>query len=133
MDIGGWKRKELSAANRYGSYAMESLINEIMKNGGHRKYLEVKIVGGGKILERMTNIGAKNIAFVKDYILQEGLELVGEDVGDIFPRKVVYVPKTGKVRVKKLRSLHNNTIFERENDYKLEIESEQVEGDVELF
>ncbi len=122
-----------SDANRYGNYAMEALINDILKAGGRRENLEVKIVGGGRILENMTNIGRMNIEFVRNYIHTEGLTLIGEDVGDIYPRKVMYLPAEGKVRVKKLRSLHNNTIIERETSYRKTLESEKVGGDVELF
>jgi chemotaxis protein CheD len=122
-----------SDANRYGNHAMESLINDILKAGGRRENLEVKIVGGGRILENMTNIGNMNIEFVRRYIATEGLTLLGEDVGDIHPRKVMYLPAEGRVRVKKLRSLHNNTIIERETSYQQTLEVEKVAGDVELF
>lgn len=127
------KLADLSAANRYGNYAMEALINEVLKNGGKRKNLEVKVVGGGRILEKMTNIGKMNIDFVRKYIEDESLALVGEDVGDIYPRKVIYLPYSGKVKVKRLRSLHTNTILERENNYLRSIETKDVGGEVELF
>lgn len=123
----------LSAAMRYGSYAMEHLINDILKHGGRRKNLEAKICGGGKILARMTDVGNKNITFVKQYLDTEGIEVTSEDLGDIFPRKVQYTPKSGKLRIKKLRSLHNNTIIEREIGYQHEIEEQPVAGSVELF
>lgn len=124
---------EPTDANRYGNYAMEALINDILKAGGRRDNLEIKIVGGGRILENMTNIGNMNIEFVRAYIKTEGLKLIGEDVGDIFPRKVMYLPAEGRMRVKKLRSLHNNTIIERETQYSSTLASEKVGGDVELF
>lgn len=121
-----------SDAARYGNYAMEHMINDILKNGARRENLEVKIVGGGKIIANMTNVGLKNIEFVKEYIRSESLDLVGEDVGDIYPRKVLYHPQTGKVNVKKLRSMHNNTILTREEQYLQEIK-QPLAGDIELF
>ncbi len=124
---------DLSDAARYGNYAMEHLINDILKHGGRRDYLEVKIVGGGRIIANMTNIGSKNISFVRDYLQTEGMQVLAEDVGDIYPRKVVYHPLSGKVKVKKMRSLHNDTIRVREERYMHEIASESVAGDVELF
>ncbi len=123
----------LSAETRYGSFAMERLINDILKQGGRRENLEVKIIGGGRILEKMTNIGQRNIEFARTYVTTEGFQITAEDVGDIYPRKVLYYPLTGKVRVKKLKSLHNNTIIERENTYLHQIEEKPVTGDVELF
>lgn len=122
-----------SAAARYGSYAMESLINDILKNGGRRENLEVKIFGGGQVLAHMTDVGSQNIAFVRGYIKVEGLELMAEDVGGPHPRKVVYFPDTGRVRIKKLRSMHNDTIVRRETQYKTQLDQAPVLGEVELF
>lgn len=124
---------EPSVANRYGNFAMESLINDILKCGGHRENLEVKIIGGGRILEHMTNIGRLNIDFVRTYIQTEGLKLIGEDVGDIYPRKVVYLPALGKVLVKKLHSMRDNAVAETEQKYRRALDREPVSGEVELF
>ena len=81
----------------------------------------------------MSDVGARKIAFVREYIDSEGLKLIGEDLGDIYPRKVLYHPPSGKVRVKKLRSLHNSTIVEREEQYKKSLQKAPVTGEVELF
>ena len=112
---------------------MEHLINEIMKNGGSRQNLEVKLFGGGRIIANMSDVGMRNIEFARDYVATEGLRVTSEDVGDVFPRMVVYFPATGKVRVKRLRSLHNNTIVEQETKYLSTIEEKPVSGDIELF
>lgn len=130
---GGWKAAGLGASTRYGNFAMEHLINEIMKNGGSRQNLEVKLFGGGRIIANMTDVGLRNIEFARDYVATEGLRVTSEDVGDVFPRMVVYFPATGKVRVKRLRSLHNNTIVEQETKYLHTIEDKPVSGDIELF
>jgi chemotaxis protein CheD len=129
----GWKAAGLSSATRYGNFAMEHLINEILKNGGLRQNLEVKLFGGGRIIANMTDVGMRNIAFARDYIQTEGLRVTSEDVGDVFPRMVVYFPATGRVRVKRLRSLHNNNIIEQETQYLHTIETKPVSGDIELF
>jgi chemotaxis protein CheD len=120
-------------ATRYGNYAMEHLINTILSNGGKRKNLEVKVFGGGKIIPTLTDVGIKNISFVLDYIDQEGLKLLSQDLGDIYPRKVIYFPATGKVGMKKIQDLHNDTIAQRERQYFNHIKNAPVEGDVELF
>lgn len=132
-DADGWKSTSLSAATRYGNFAMEHLINVILKNGGKRQNLEVKIFGGGRILANMTDVGLRNIEFAHDYIKTEGLKVVAEDVGSIHPRMVVYFPSTGEVKVKRLRSLHNNTIAEQEKKYISTIETKPVGGEIELF
>lgn len=120
-------------ATRYGNYAMEHLINSILSNGGKRKNLEVKVFGGGKIIPTLTDVGTKNIDFVLDYIDQEGLKLLSQDLGDIYPRKVIYFPSTGKVGMKKIQDLHNDTIAQRERQYFNSLKNAPVEGDVELF
>ncbi len=129
--VDGWGGN--SAAARYGSYAMETLINEILKNGGRRENLEVKVFGGGQVLAQMTDVGARNIAFVREYIGVERLDLVAEDLGGPYPRKVVYFPHTGRVRIKKLRAMHNDTIVRRETRYMAQLDQEPVQGEVELF
>ena len=134
----GMSHAEVSAmsnAGRYGNFAMEKMINDILKNGGTRENLEVKIFGGGRVLKNMQtlDIGNGNINFVREYIKTEHLNLVGEDVGDVFPRKVIYFPLTGKVKVKKLRQMHNKTIIERETNYMSSIEVKPVESEIELF
>jgi len=123
----------LSGAARYGNYAMEMLINDILKNGGDRNNLEVKIFGGGKIIANMTDVGERNIEFAASYLRSEGLNPIASDIGNVFPRKVYYFPQTGKVRVKRLRSLHNNTIIEREKNYMNDINTKPVSGEIDLF
>jgi chemotaxis protein CheD len=130
---GHWHAADNGTSTRYGSYAMEQLINAIFRNGGQRKNLEVKIFGGGRVLAQMTDIGRRNIEFVHDYLRTEALSLVAEDTGDVFPRKVYYFPATGRVRVLKMRALHNATIIERELAYRQAIEAKAVGGEIELF
>lgn len=121
------------APTRYGNYAMEHMLNDIFKQGGRRERLEVKIIGGGQIIAHMTDVGRRNIEFVKHYLRSEGLKVVGSDVGGIHPRKVYYFPVTGRGQVKKLTSLHNNTITERERQYLSTLQTQPIAGEVELF
>jgi len=123
----------LSDAARYGNYAMEHLINDIIHYGGERKNLEFKVFGGGKVLDMKMDIGKKNIAFVFEYLQTESFKVTSEDVGDVYPRKVIYFPMTGVARIKKLKKLHNQTIISRENRYLDEIKKKPVSGDIELF
>jgi len=120
-------------ATRYGNYAMEHLINMILANGGKRKNLEVKLFGGGKIIPTLGDIGLKNIEFALEYVDTEALKLVSENLGDIYPRKVIYFPATGKVKMKKIKDLHNDTIASREKQYRKSIKDIPVESDIELF
>ncbi len=128
-----WKYNKIDKAARYGSDAMEHLVNDLLKNGGRKNNFEIKITGGGRIMAKMNDIGGKNISFIKKYLEMEGYDIASEDVGDVCPRKVRYFPKTGKLQVKKLRSMNNDTVVMREQDYKKHLEEDKIEGDVELF
>ena len=114
---------------------MEHLINDILKQGGKRKNLEVKLFGGANVMggTGSNSIGNQNSNFVRQYLRTEGMEITAEDLNGVHPRKVIYYPKTGRVRVKHLEQLHNNTILEREQNYKQSIDKADVGGDVELF
>ncbi|MEJ2214164.1 MAG: chemoreceptor glutamine deamidase CheD [Gammaproteobacteria bacterium] len=122
-----------STATRFGNYAMEHMINDILKHGGHKKQLEAKIFGGGRMMDAQTDIGRTNIDFVCSYLKTEGIPVLAQDVGDIYPRKVIYFPKSGKVRVKKLKTMHNSTVLTRETRYRKEIVEQPVQTDIELF
>ncbi|MDK1288984.1 chemoreceptor glutamine deamidase CheD [Pseudoalteromonas umbrosa] len=118
---------------RYGNWAMEFLINEVLKNGASRTNLKVKLFGGGKIISAMTDIGVGNIRFAQAYVEEENLELVSHDVGGPWPRKVVFHPQSGTAKVKKLRQVHNDTIEKREVKYLHDIEAQDAKTDIELF
>lgn len=130
---GNWTSSSNSSSTRYGNVAMETMINEILKNGGNKKRLRAKIFGGGQMLSTMTDIGQRNIMFVYDYIQTEGISKVGEDVGSIYPRKVMFFPLSGRVRMKRLGSMNNDTVIQRENEYLNKVQTQPKAGDVELF
>ncbi|WP_240946313.1 chemoreceptor glutamine deamidase CheD [Pseudomaricurvus alkylphenolicus] len=132
-DHSSWDHNQVGAAARYGNWAMEYLINAILKAGGRREQLEVKLFGGGAVLSNMTNIGEKNIQFALDYLRQESLEVTAQDLGGVFPRKVLYFSDTGAVKLRKLKSRHNDTVEKREEEYRRSISVEPKSGDVELF
>jgi len=134
-DGGGDESSPASTSARYGSYAMEILINHITKLGARRANLEAKVFGGGNVLAGLTvaNVGERNAEFVLRFLATERIRVVARDLIDVHPRKVYYFPRTGKVMVKKLRNVHNNTIFERERDYGSRLKKSSVGGEVELF
>ena len=93
-----------AGSGRYGSYAMELLINELMKRGAARHSLEAKVFGGGQVISGMStmNVGERNTAFVIDYLKTERIPIMSKDVLDIYPRKVCFLPASGKAMVKRL-------------------------------
>ncbi|MBL4863260.1 MAG: chemoreceptor glutamine deamidase CheD [Crocinitomicaceae bacterium] len=126
---------DFTDAARYGNWAMEFLINEVLKNGGARKNLEVKLFGGGRVLAGMDqmDVGRQNIEFIRHYLDQENIAIKVEDLGGEFPRKVLYFSDTGSVKVRKLKTTSNNVVYEREICYAKEINKKQTQGEIELF
>jgi len=127
--------ERVGSAMRYGDYAMEILINQLLKLGARRERLEAKVFGGGNVLPGFTQnvVGERNARFVNEYLALEGIPVVSRDLLGNYPRKVYFFPADGRVLVKKLRSLHNDTIVERERSYRAKLRQSRVEGDVELF
>jgi chemotaxis protein CheD len=95
-----------AGSGRYGSYAMELLINEMMKHGATRSTMEAKVFGGGQVIDGMNsmNIGERNTAFVMDYLKTERIPIMSKDVLGVHPRKVCFLPASGKAMVKRLAS-----------------------------
>lgn len=106
-----------SDAMRYGAYAMEVLINEMIKAGGRRERFEAKVFGGAAVLAGMTtmNIGDRNSVFVRRYLALEKIPILAEDLQGTHPRKVAYMPRTGQVMVKKLMLQQEAGVAEREH------------------
>jgi chemotaxis protein CheD len=128
-----WIGGAAGLATRFGSYAMESLINELMKLGAKRDRMEVKLFGGGGIQSTMSDVGKNNIAFAKEFLKIEGFRIAAEDVGDVYPRRVLYFPASGLVMLKKLHAVDVVAIAERESDYRGSLARKPADNDVELF
>lgn len=120
---------------RYGTYAMELMINQLLKSGAKRSNLEAKVFGGGNVLRGFTvaNVGQRNAEFVIDYLQTEKINVLAEDLLGLYPRKLYFFPATGRALVKQLREAHNDTILQREIQYGQRIKSSSVQGDVEIF
>jgi len=105
-----------SDSGRYGSFAMELLINEMLKMGASRMTLEAKVFGGGAVISGMSsiNVGERNTQFVMDYLKTERIPIVSKDVLDIYPRKVCFFPKSGKAMVKRLAPSNPDAIVAQE-------------------
>lgn len=122
------------AAARYGVFAMETLINAIMKAGGNKSRFEVKVFGGGNVLSNSARIGSKNAAFIREFLRKEGYRIVSEDLEGDLPRRLHYYPDTGKVMLRHLRRREDFAVVEEEDKYKKSITVEPAAtGDVELF
>lgn len=143
LNIGGMNHFMLpegdsnDVSGRYGSYAMEVLINEMIKLGARRESMQAKIFGGGQVMANFTtmNVGERNTDFVTQYLHTERIPIVSEDVLDIYPRKVVYFPMTGKAMVKRLAHAHPEALVEqeRERGSAAQLAKTNAGGSVDLF
>lgn len=124
----------LSDSARYGVFAMDILINHMLKLGASRQRLEAKVFGGGNVLKGFTaiNVGERNVEFVLDYLATEHIPVLARDLLDFYPRKVYFFADTGQVLVRKIKKLHNNTIMDRETAYRMQLRPQQS-GDVVMF
>lgn len=121
-----------SASARYGAFAMEVLINALLKMGASRQNLEAKVFGAGRVLTGVGDIGRRNAEFALHYLQREDIHIAAQDLGDVYPRKVYFFPTTGKVLVKLLRSRFDEELIV-ERDYGRELAKKRVGGDVDLF
>lgn len=103
-------------SGRYGSYAMELLVNEMIKRGATRSNMEAKVFGGGAVISGMNtiNVGERNTAFVLEYLRTERITVVSKDVLDVYPRKVCFLPASGKAMVKRLATTYNEALAAQE-------------------
>ncbi|MBY0355123.1 MAG: chemoreceptor glutamine deamidase CheD [Rickettsiales bacterium] len=124
---------DASDAARYGVHAMEQLINGIMKNGGRKDRLELKLFGGGNVLKNSAMIGSKNAAFVREFAQKEDLRIVSEDMEGEWPRRIHFYADSGKVRVRRLQRQEDMEVLRVEREYEARLKQKPVEGDVELF
>ena len=118
---------------RFGVFAMERMINELLKLGSSRSALRVKVCGGATIVPG-AQIGIGNQNFVREYVTTERLQLVSEDLGGTQARRVLFYPDTGRLRIKRLSPLEVDELQTLEERYASRVgETAQEEDDVELF
>ncbi len=128
-----------SSSNRYGSNAMEQLINSILRKGGRREDLEIKLFGGANVIENATLIGTNNINFVRSYLKKENLKIVSEDLGGSQARRIHYWPSTGRVLRHLIQSKDDKRqqVVQEEKVYKENLRKKQEKssdyGSIELF
>jgi len=130
---GGDPDSPMSGSARYGAYAMEVLINNLIGMGARRDRLEAKLFGAGRIVPGMSDIGRRNAVFAQEYLRRENIPVLAEDLCKPHPSKVYFFPHTGRVLVKWLKSLKNDTILTREQIYAKHLEQLPVRGEADLF
>lgn len=129
----GSAKDRYGASARYGAFAMEQLINQVLSKGsGAKDNLDIKVFGGGNINSMLNDVGAKNIAFVRDFLSAEGYRMTGEDLGGTYARRVLFKPSSGRIFVKRLDSAAGASVV-REEIALVTIKPKPPEDDIELF
>lgn len=133
----GSSRDRFGASARYGAFAMEQLINKVLQRGtGKKSNLQIKIFGGGLITAALSDVGAKNIEFVHQFLADEGYEVASEDVGGAFARRVLFKPFSGRALVKRLDAAAASTVATEELsivDRRMAPKPSVPTSDIELF
>jgi chemotaxis protein CheD len=131
---GGESGQGKSESMRYGVYAMDTLISQLLRAGARRENLEAKVFGGGNVLRSFTttNVGERNADFVQEYLGEKNIPIIAHDLNDLYPRKVYYFPQTGQVLVKKLKQLNNHTLVRREQSYANRLRTTSEISDLDL-
>jgi chemotaxis protein CheD len=123
------------ASGRYGHFAMDLLIGELVKRGATRSTMEAKVFGGGAVIGGMSslNVGERNTAFVLDYLRTERIAVVSKDVLDVYPRKVCFLPASGKAMVKRLATTNTDALLAQERSAARAAPAASAGGTVDLF
>ncbi|MFK5983987.1 MAG: chemoreceptor glutamine deamidase CheD [Pseudomonadota bacterium] len=132
-ETSNWAENYESSETRYGDLAMEMLINDIIKRGGNRSFFEAKIFGGAQMFESNMKVGERNIEFVSNYLKVESIPVVSNDVAGSHGRKIYYIPETGDIFLKRIISIHNNTIEKREKAYLKKAKQSRTEAEIDFF
>ncbi len=136
-DLEHWHPTEIvSTASRYGNYAMEMLINQLLAGGAVKSRIQLKLFGGAQMMGKTALIGDKNIEFARNFVDTEVFPLVAQDLGGLDPRKVMFDPLSGKAWVKRIRFADVEAVKQREAAYQRDLDRESHgphPDDVELF
>lgn len=118
---------------RYGAFAMEQLINGMLRMGAVKQRIEVKVFGGANVINNSSMIGSKNVVFVKEFLKHEGLAIAGEDLGEDYPRRLRFYPNSGRTMMLKLKRKEDLLVADEEKKFVEMLKKKPVEGGIELF
>jgi chemotaxis protein CheD len=120
-------------STRFGNFAMEKLINELMKAGASRNSLEIKVFGGGNVTDTQNAIGTENSQFILRYLESEGLCCTVQDLGGLLPRRIHYYPETGRVIRRLLGTSDSKAVAREETAYVSRLSTRTMAGEISLF
>ena len=130
----GTAASPVTKSARFGVYAMELLINDMLKIGAERRRLVAKVFGGGRVLRGFgtLDVGRRNCEFVLEFLKEEGVPVLAQDLLDNYPRKVHFSPESGKVLLKKLDRC-GEVVQRQEQEYLRSLGGDPEAGSIEIF
>ncbi len=124
-------------SGKYGMYAMELLINEMIKLGGEKKKFVAKVFGGGKVLKTLSgvkgSISENNVQFAMKYLEEERIPISSSDVGGYAGRRILFFTQDARVLLKRLTPSEEQPVEKEEENYFTKIRGEDRKTDVTLF
>lgn len=102
---------------RYAMYAMERLVNEVLRLGAERGALRAKVFGGASLLGSIptaAQISEQNVLFAFEYLRSEGIPVVSSDIGGTGGRRLIFFPATGRVLLRRLKPKETEGLSRRE-------------------
>jgi chemotaxis protein CheD len=85
-------------ALRYGVQSMELLLNALYRKGARRERLEVKLFGGARVIDGLSDVGQQNAAFAERFLAAEGIRMTGGSLRGGQARRIQFWPVSGRVR-----------------------------------
>ena len=130
--------RRFDASARYGINAMELLINKILKIGGDRKRIIAKVFGGAHVIPAISHdngMGPRIVEFVKDFLKNEDIRIVSQDLGGKKARKIYFHTDTGEVFLKRIKRTSIKIYqcdFKRASEW-IKSRIDKQHGDIEIF
>ncbi|HFE53493.1 MAG TPA: hypothetical protein ENK07_08615 [Bacteroidetes bacterium] len=126
-----------SEAGRYGMFAMERLINELLKLGARRDKLVAKVFGGANVLGKnndASRVPEQNVLFTLEYLELENIPVLISDVGGNVGRRIYMFTESGRVLLKRLGGQPVRKVARKETAYQQRLRSSEAAGSrVEWF
>lgn len=87
-----------SAGMRYGAYAMELLINDLLRTGARRERIQAKLFGGARMMQGLADVGGMNADFAERFLAAEGISVAGGSLRGNLGRRIQFWPISGRAR-----------------------------------
>jgi chemotaxis protein CheD len=121
-----------SANLRYGNFAMERLINDILRGGGQRRRLEIKLFGGASMIAAGGAIGDQNADFAESYFIEESMPIAASHLRGAHARRIEYRPILGRVMMLELGD-QDSGVAHAESSFRQSVQAQPDAGSIELF